>query len=413
MPTTTPAHSAPPPAPAPAAVALLDRPAAPPSAPAPVPTDRDRFVDVVRALGVMAVVALHWLMADASWDGTTLRIGNALAHGAGWTLTWLQPLPLLFFAAGAAAGYRGVPPGVAWWRRVAWWRGVAGSARGAARPVAVLLAAWTVAALVLVAEGVPDGAVWRLVRMVPQPLWFLGVWLVLLACAPLLVLAWRRWRWAAAAVVVALPLGVDALRFGAGLDGAAWTTVVLAWAVPFGAGAAYATDRRDGRRTGPRARALVGAALAALAGAALLIAVGPYPASLVGMPGAQVSNLAPPTAPVVLHAVAMVCLALAARPVLVRWAAGRPVVSAMARRSMTVYLWHLTAMFVVVGTVLLGLGRGLPEAWSTDWWAGRPVWFGAYLLVLVGLVALFGRFESSRAGARQARVTGAREASRR
>jgi hypothetical protein len=90
------------------------------------------------------------------------------------------------------------------------------------------------------------------------------------------------------------------------------------------------------------------------------------------------------------------------RPALVRWAAGagRPVVRALARRSMTVYLWHLTAMFVVVGAVLLGLDQRLPAAWSTDWWAGRPVWSGAYLLVLTGLVALFGRFESSRAGSR-------------
>lgn len=52
------------------------------------------------------MVTLHWLMADATWDGTSLHVGNALAHGAAWTLTWvLQALPLLFFAADAAAGY--------------------------------------------------------------------------------------------------------------------------------------------------------------------------------------------------------------------------------------------------------------------------------------------------------------------
>ncbi|GAA1990689.1 acyltransferase [Isoptericola halotolerans] len=383
-----------------------------PTAPAtPARTDdpgrapRDGFVDAVRGLGVVAVVLLHWLMADATWDGTTLQIGNALAHGAGWTVTWLQTLPLLFLAAGAAAAYRGSRtlglPG-------RWWRALGGSVLGAARPVVVLLGTWALAVAVLLAAGVPDDAVWRLARMVPQPLWFLGVWVVLVALAPLLVRAWRRWRWRAAAVVVALPLVVDALRFGAGLGDLAWANVLLAWAVPFGAGVAYATDRTDGRRAVPRAKTfLVGAALVALAAAVLLIALGPYPASLVGMPGAEISNLAPPTAPVVLHAVAMVCLALTVRRPLARWAGGRgrPVVQVVARRSMTVYLWHLTAMFAVVGSVVLGLGQRLPDAWTAAWWAGRPFWFAAYLLVLLGLVAVFGRFETSRAGSRGVTLT--------
>lgn len=359
---------------------------------------RDGFVDAIRAVGLVAVVALHWLMAEATWDGSTLRVGNALGHGAGWTVTWLQTLPLLFLAAGAAAAYRSTRtlglPG-------RWWRALGGSMLGAARPVVVLLGVWALAVVAMLAVGVPDDAVGRLARMVPQPLWFLGVWVVLVALTPVLQRAWRRWRWGAAAVVVALPLAVDALRFGAGLDGPAGVDVLLAWAVPFGAGVAYATDRCDGRRAVPHGRMLlVAGALAALATAVLLIAVGPYPASLIGMPGAEISNLAPPTAPVVLHAVTMVCLALAVRPALVRWAggAGRGAVRSLSQRSMTVYLWHLTAMFAVVGAVLLGLGQRLPEPWSTDWWASRPVWFGAALLVLAGLVRLFGRLETSRAG---------------
>lgn len=378
-------------APAPGAAAVTER--AEPRRPG-----RDGFVDAVRALGIVAVVVLHWLMAEATWDGSTLRIGNALGHGAGWTVTWLQTLPLLFLAAGAAAAYRssrtvGLPG--------RWWRALGGSLLGAARPVVVLLGVWAVAVVAMLAVGVPDAAVWRLVRMVPQPLWFLGVWVVLVALAPVLQRAWRRWRWGAAGVVVALPLAVDALRFGAGLDGPAGANVLLAWAVPFGAGVAYATDRRDGRRAVPHGRALlVTGAVTALTGAAALIAVGPYPASLIGMPGAEISNLAPPTAPVVLHAVAMVCLALAVRPALARWSesTGRSTVRWLSQRSMTVYLWHLTAMFAVVGAVLLGLGQSLPEPWSTDWWASRPVWFGATFLVLAGLVRLFGRSESSRAG---------------
>ncbi|MCK9795039.1 acyltransferase [Isoptericola sp. 4D.3] len=367
---------------------------------------RDPFVDVVRAVGTVGVVLLHWLMAEASWDGRTLLVGNALGHGAGWLVTWLQPLALLFFAAGASAGYQGGAV-AAGGRR---WAGVVGSRlRAVVRPVLAFAGAWVLAVAGLLALGVPDGAVWRMVRMAPQLLWFLAVWVVLMALTPLLRAAWQRWRWGALGVAVALPLALDALRFG--LPGEAtgtlsWATVVLAWAAPYLAGVAYAARRSAPHRPatehagGRTARLLlaVGAATA-VAATAVLVALGPYPPSLIGMPGDEISNLGPPTAPVVAHAMAQVCLVLLFRAALVRRAAtctGRQVVGALARRSMTVYLWHLTAMFAVVGAALLGLGQELPAAWSADWWASRPVWFAAFVLVLLGLVRVFGRFEDRR-----------------
>ena len=78
---------------------VLTRPApvgANPSSSDPRPEHvRDVFVDAVRAVGTLCVVALHWLMADATWDGRSLHVGNALGHGAGWVVTWvLQVLPL-------------------------------------------------------------------------------------------------------------------------------------------------------------------------------------------------------------------------------------------------------------------------------------------------------------------------------
>ncbi|MBN9328078.1 MAG: hypothetical protein J0I87_14335, partial [Cellulomonas sp.] len=89
---------------------------------------------------------------------------------------------------------------------------------------------------------------------------------------------------------------------------------------------------------------------------------------------------------------------LLARTAIERWArgAGRRPVAWLAGRSVTVYLWHLTAMFTVVGLDLLVLHERLPEPWGVDWWASRPVWFGAFALVLAVLVRVFGRFERSR-----------------
>ncbi|MFE7407761.1 acyltransferase family protein [Isoptericola sp. NPDC057559] len=393
-----PAPSAPPPV-------VRPRPdaAAAPAAPvAPLRRPRDPFVDVVRAVGTVGVVLLHWLMAEAAWDGRTLQVGNALGHGAGWLVTWLQPLALLFFAAGASAGYQrgGTATAGRGWGGV-----VLARLRAVARPVGAFAAAWALAVAALLALGVPDDAVWRMARMAPQLLWFLGVWVVLMAITPLLRAAWERWRWGALGAAVALPLALDALRFGLPNDvtaGLAWANVLLAWAAPYLAGIAYAAERGAPRRPaeplGSRTarRLLAAGALAAVAAMAVLVAVGPYPPSMIGMPGDEISNLGPPTAPVVAHAVAQVCLVLLFRAALVRragTAAGQRVVGALARRSMTIYLWHLTAMFAVVGVALLGLGQRLPAAWGADWWASRPIWFAAFLLVLLGLVRVFGRFE--------------------
>lgn len=365
---------------------------------------RDVFVDAVRAVATVCVVTVHWLMADASWDGRHLELGNALAHGYGWAATWvLQVLALLFFAAGASAAYGlqrtpdgATPPGL---------RLVARRLPRMLRPVGVFVGAWVVVVGVLLALGLPDDAVLTLARLAPQLLWFLGVYVVLVALTPVLRRALHAAGWWVVAGLAAVPLAVEALRFGAGLERLALVDVVLVWAVPYVVGMLYA-DARAGLRVVRRGRVapvavvpsrgvLVAVGAGALALAALLVAVGPYPVSLIGMPGDAMSNLGPPTAPVLLHAVGLVALVLAGRGALVRWAdgPGRGVVAALAARSMTVYLWHVTAMIAVVAFVLVVLGTPLPEPGSADWWASRPVWFGAFGLVLWGIARAVGRFE--------------------
>lgn len=371
---------------------VLARPAPAATLPRPAPPARDTFVDAVRTLGTLGIVTLHWLMAEATWDGRTLVVGNALHHGVAWLLTWpMQVLPLLFFASGAAAAYQhaGAP--------TRWRAALGGRLRAVARPVGVFAAVWVVAAVGLVAGGVPGGAVRRLALMAPQPLWFLVVWLALLVPVPLLVRVWRRWRWRALVLATGAPLVVDLLRFGAGLHPAAWANVLLVWAVPFLAGVAYADDRVTRRAPVPR-RALWAGVAAGLGAMAVLVVVGPYPRSMVGMPGDAISNLNPPTAPIVAQAIAQVCAVLLLRATIEHWARGRgrPLVGWLSRRSMTVFVWHLTAMFTVVGLDLVALHERLPVAWGVDWWASRPAWFGAYGLVLAGLVRVFGRFERRR-----------------
>ena len=68
----------------------------------------------------------------------------------------------------------------------------------------------------------------------------------------------------------------------------------------------------------------------------------------------------------------------------------------VARRIMTIYLWHLTVVIVVAGLSIALGGVGLKvEPGSGTWWLYRPVWIAVLLAGLMPLIALFGRFESS------------------
>jgi peptidoglycan/LPS O-acetylase OafA/YrhL len=64
-------------------------------------------------------------------------------------------------------------------------------------------------------------------------------------------------------------------------------------------------------------------------------------------------------------------------------------------RIMTMYLWHLTAMVIVIGLSMAtgGFGLGI-EPLTTTWWLTRPLWFLLVGMVTIAMVAVFGRFET-------------------
>ena len=60
---------------------------------------------------------------------------------------------------------------------------------------------------------------------------------------------------------------------------------------------------------------------------------------------------------------------------------------------MTVYVWHLPTLAIVV---LIGYGIGFGfsiEPLTAAWWLTRPLWLGVLIVALVGVIAVFGRFE--------------------
>jgi hypothetical protein len=83
------------------------------------------------------------------------------------------------------------------------------------------------------------------------------------------------------------------------------------------------------------------------------------------------------------------------RPALQRWLRGRrPWKATIAVHSvvMTLFLWHMTAFLCAV-LVLWPLALAREHDSTAAWWLQRPLIIAVASAFLVGLIALFGRFE--------------------
>jgi hypothetical protein len=122
---------------------------------------------------------------------------------------------------------------------------------------------------------------------------------------------------------------------------------------------------------------------------------------MVGMPGEKVSNMAPPTLALLCHGLWLVGAVELLRGPGARFAARAGVwhkVVAANGIAMTAFLWHLTAMLGVYGT-LLAFDVRLPEPASAAWWAQVPLRIAAAAVLTALLVAAFRRFEQPAARA--------------
>lgn len=363
---------------------------------AATPPDRDRAVDGLRALAILGVVLGHWLVTALVVDSGTLRAVSPLQHLPELApVSWMfQTLAVFFFVGGqvAAGGHasaraRGATHGQ--WLRARLAR--------LFRPVAAVLVVWTVAVVALFAAGAGYDTVHALLKLVLSPLWFLLVFTALTAATPLLARMHPLWP-------LAVVLYVDLFRFG--LDGPAalgWINVAAGWMVPYCLGALRARGGLRSRTTG-----WVLLAGGAAATAALVLWAG-YPASMVGVPGAAVSNLNPPTLAAVAFGLAQCGAALLLlgplRRVLARpaaWAAA----ALLNLYAMTVFLWHQTAMIAVTATGLLA-GRPLPGLHTVPDGAGWVVARLAWLPVFAGaLLVCWAAFRTYEQGARRPRGGG-------
>ncbi|KIZ17629.1 acyltransferase family protein [Streptomyces natalensis] len=382
---------------------------------AATPAGRDRAIDVLRALSTLGVVLGHWLVTAVTLraDGHLMN-ESPLGHLPALTpLSWvLQPLAIFFFVGGRVAA-RSYPTG----HYRPW---LAKRMRRLLRPVGTLLSLWILVVLGLAAAGVAHETISTLFNLVLSPLWFLLVFLVLTALTPLVRRAPGRIAVVACAVVAVL----DAAHFAGG--GADWietvrnVNVLAGWLVPYCLGAVWAAGGFARRRP---AALLLGGGVAATAA---LIVWGGYPASMVGVNGAAMSNLNPLSLAAVTFGLAQCGAALllcgplrrlvgqprsAVRPAQDRQLRGTPgqfawaAVALMNTSVITVFLWHQTAM-ISVTALALGLDGplfGLHTAPDTLAWVPvRLLWMAVFALLLVGLCRAFGRVEHD---ARSGRAT--------
>ncbi|MGQ4729012.1 acyltransferase family protein [Streptomyces sp. Ju416(a)] len=357
------------------------------------PATRDRYVDLLRVASLGAVVLGHWLMAAVTPDG----VGNLLAVvPALQPLTWLlQVMPVFFFVGGFshALSYRSLlrkrpeaAPGAA--ADSVYSAFLRARLQRLLRPTMVFVLVWGAAALLVQLLGGGGGLTGVTLRMVTQPLWFIGIYLAMVAFTPPLLKLHERYGWGAFAGLAGAVVVVEVLRFAAGVPYVEFLNFAFVWLAVHQLGFL----RADGRIHLRRAALLAGGGLVT---ATALVAFGPYPLSMVGMPGEKVSNMAPPTLALLAHGLWLVgaveLLRAPAARLLERPRVWRTVVAANGV-AMTAFLWHLTAMFGVYGA-LLALDVALPEPASAAWWAQVPLRLALAAALTAALVAAFRTFE--------------------
>lgn len=354
------------------------------------PPGRNRAADFLRAASISVVVLGHWLMAGpwVDQDGSHLTHLLTVSPWTHW-LTWIfQVMPVFFFVGGYANA-------ISWQaaRRdgktyAVWLRGRLGRL---CVPVIPLILFWAIAAAAAGAAGVPEEMI-RLGSITALlPTWFLAVYFVVVALVPLADAAWRRFGMASFWWPAAGAAALDALYFGADLRAPAWANYLLIWGAVHQLGFAWQAGR---------AGAGAGAARWCALGLVFLTAMtsfGPWPRSLVGVPGEAVSNTTPPHLPLLALCAFQFGAVLLMAPRLRRWLdlPGPWTATILLNGSiMTLFLWHSTAMMLSMGLAILLGGIGLHELPGTAaWWLLRPAWIAVYAAVLALLLTIFGRLE--------------------
>jgi fucose 4-O-acetylase-like acetyltransferase len=384
--------------------------------------DRNRYADLLRVAAMAGVVYGHWLLINVT--DTRGQLGGMDALGyvswARWGTLLFQVMPIFFLVGGyvnalswtththhprhpstpqppstpqrpATSQRPSTPqpravshPSVAPWIPWAWW--VRHRAIRLLRPATAYV---TVVVLVVIAArlaGASPGEVAEAGWLVALQLWFLPVYLLVIALTPALLAAHRRWGLAVPAVMAVGAAAVDAAVLGLHLPVVGYANYLLVWGAMHQLGFGW----QDGTLTHPRWRpyALAGAGILVLTG---LLLWSPFPVDMIG-DGERVTNTTPPSIALLAFAAAQLGILLAAEPAVSRLLT-RPrlwrLITSLNTRAITVYLWHMVPVIVIAVTFYPAAILAQPPINTPEWWLLRLLWFALLTAVLIPIVLTF------------------------
>jgi hypothetical protein len=235
-----------------------------------------------------------------------------------------------------------------------------------------------------------------ILRVVAQPLWFIGIYLAVVLLAPAMLRLHRRWGGRVLIVLAAATALIDVARLAWDApDVIGYLNFAFVWLAVHQCGFFYA----DGSALRGGRRLAASFAVGGLAGTATLVLWGPYPVSMVTLPGDTVSNMTPPSLALLTLSMWLLGLVLLLRSRATAWLT-RPrvwlTVVAANGVVMTAFLWHLSAVVGVNGTLVLIDAPVFPPIGSAQWWLWRLPLLLLVAAVLTGVVAALRRFERPR-----------------
>jgi len=387
------------------------------------PPERERVVDFLRAFSIISVVYGHWLISYITQDENKNIVGANALSGLrfGWLLTWFfQVMPIFFFVGGYAnfVGVRSFKR-----RGLGYAAFLTSRVRRMLKPVVALLLVWVPVNVVIDWQNVrSENFATLLSRLVTQPLWFIGVFLIVTA------LAWPLYdlhqKWGAKFIIfgAAIPFLVDWLRFSVDNTSIGYLNIFI-WIWVHQLGYAYADGTLLANADSGTSsytqwwKKFGGLFMVIVGGIGLFFCSGikkfgdvsflhtiaeklnidnlPYPPSMVGLPGEKISNMNPPTVAIMFLAITQIGLVIIFRDRLQKMLLREKVwIFTVAVNSMilTIFCWHQTALAIVtLSRFTLGIEE--PEIGSSMWWATRPLMLGAYTLVLAAIVPVFWKYE--------------------
>lgn len=354
------------------------------------PATRNRYADFLRAASILAVVAGHSLGAAPLLTDRGLEVARLL-EVAPWThyLTWvLQVMPIFFFVGGYAnaVGWRAArrdSTSYGEWLRI--------RLRRLLLPLVPLLAFWGIAAPIGAALGLDADLLSAASLTALIPVWFLATYVVVTTVMPLSLRAWEKWRWLSVVIPIGFAALVDVATIAGDVPFVGFLNFIFVWGSIHQLGYAWA----DGQWGPPSRRLILG--LLGFAALAALQQLGPYPVAMVGVDTNAINNTFPPNLTLIALGIGQIGLLLAIEPQARRWLEReRPWAATIAVNSsiMTIYLWHMSALVVLIGGLVLLGGPGVQIPLDTPtWWLTRPLWLAMVALVMLPFLALFGRFE--------------------